>query len=185
MKRFYLPWLVMPGLFSPFTLASELSERGEHLFRTAGGYGCSTCHGLYAQGGGNVGGNIRGKGLESLNAILEKEPTMQLLGPTLSAEDRQAISVYLESLGKLNLVEWTVEEPGGSTSINLKANQTSQLVILNKKFESVELMLPSSISAAPVVINPYETVAFIWTPDGESLALKHKDNELHIHIMNK
>lgn len=38
---------------------SPAFNAAEQLYQTAGGYGCVACHGQFAQGGGNVGGNIR------------------------------------------------------------------------------------------------------------------------------
>lgn len=181
--------------FSAFSSGEERSnipvpdssdfEKGQHLFRTAGGYGCSTCHGLFAQGGGNAGGNIRGKGLDALNLILEKEPTMKLLGPTLTAEDRRLLSVYVSELGALNLIEWTVEKEEILQSGVVAANIDNQLVILNKTFEPVELNLLGVVNHNPVSINPYETKAFQWIPDGKSLDLRPSNYERRVQSINK
>ncbi|UGA56541.1 hypothetical protein [Vibrio sp. VB16] len=160
-------------------------EKGQHLFRTAGGYGCSTCHGLFAQGGGNAGGNIRGKGLDALNLILEKEPTMKLLGPTLTTEDRRLLSIYVGELGTLNLVEWTIEKEEVLQNGEFVANTDNQLVILNKTFEPVELNLLGFINRNTVSINPYETKAFKWNPDGNALDLKPSNYELRVQTINE
>ncbi|WP_228013921.1 c-type cytochrome, partial [Vibrio sp. OPT46] len=67
---------ILAGMFgvSLFTYASEDSiSAGESIFRTVGGYGCIACHGLYGQGGGNVGRNIRGSSLNDLKYSLEHE----------------------------------------------------------------------------------------------------------------
>ncbi|MDB1125623.1 hypothetical protein [Vibrio algarum] len=160
-------------------------EKGQHLFRTAGGYGCSTCHGLYAQGGGNAGGNIRGKGLEALNLILEKEPTMVLLGPTLSADDRRRLSIYVTELGKLNLIEWTIENGVIHQNGNIVAHKSNQLVILNKTFNFIEFNFPKVISQTTVTINPYETLAFQWHADDKPLDLKQPNYDVKMQTINE
>lgn len=161
-------------------------EQGEHLFRTAGGYGCSTCHGLYAQGGGNAGGNIRGKGLEALNFVLENEPTMQLLGPSLSKNDRRLLAHYVTELGTFNLIEWTIEEDVVSQRGHVRPNVINQLVILNKKFETVGFKLPNTVSDHPFSINPYETKAIKWTPDSSShLEFNQLNKNFTVQVINE
>jgi cytochrome c553 len=175
---------VLLGLGSFFIQAQENPQfaAGEKLFRTAGGYGCSTCHGMFAQGGGNVGGNIRGKTLEDINARLNNEPTMKLLADALTTNDRQLLAFYLEALGELQLVEWTIEDKPMESTLAIEAGKQSQLVIFNKRLEPVSFVLPASASHTPVVVNPYETRAYDWTPEPGTAQLIHKQNTLTIQI---
>lgn len=169
--------------FSAYSQADSSSdfEDGEHLFRTAGGYGCSTCHGMYAQGGGNVGGNIRGKSLEDINTVLDNEPTMKLLSEVLNSHKRQLLGNYLTTLGELPLVEWIIEDKPNQKIVSIDNGQLSQLVILNKLFEPIELSI-SPVNPASVQIKPYETQAFQWTPEPGVIQLKFKQSVLEIHI---
>ncbi len=160
-------------LYSFFTLTSFVAqaasepifEAGEQLFRTAGGYGCSACHGLFANGGGNIGGNIRGKTLEDINNSLTNEPTMQLLASSLSDNDKENLAFYLKTLGQINLVEWTIEENPMNTTVSVMPDEPAQLVIFNKTFETIDLNLPESIFEHSLQLAPYETKALEWQPN--------------------
>ncbi len=169
--------------FSTYSQADSPSnfEDGEHLFRTAGGYGCSTCHGMYAQGGGNVGGNIRGKSLEDINKVLDNEPTMTLLSEVLNSHKRQLLGNYLTALGEIPLVEWIIEDKPSQKIVSIDNGQVSQLVILNKLFEPVDLSI-SPVNSTSLQISPYETQAFQWTPEPGVIQLKYKQSVLEIHI---
>jgi hypothetical protein len=154
---------------------------GEELFRTAGGYGCSTCHGLFAQGGGNVGGNIRGKALSDINASLNNEPTMLLLNDVLTTDDRKSLEQYLKELGNMPLVDWTIDNEASEVKISLEKGVPSQLVILNKQIETLKIDI-SPISDTPeIIINPYETQVYEWTPEPGIIKLNYKQNKIEIH----
>lgn len=155
---------------------------GEQLFRTAGGYGCSTCHGMFAQGGGNIGGNIRGKTLEDLNVRLDNEPTMKLLSNALTTDDRRVLAYYLEALGRLPLVEWTIDDKATDVEISINQGTLSQLVIFNKRLEPVSLSIAPISGAKDITINPYETKAYEWKPESGVIELNHKQSKIKIHV---
>jgi cytochrome c553 len=161
-------------------LGASAFQEGETIFRTAGGYGCSTCHGMYAHGGGNVGGNIRGKTLEQLNTRLDNEPTMQLLSSVLSPDDRRLLAHYLAELNKYQLIEWVLEESAGNTIGKLESDKPVQLVIFNKLLTPVSLDLSATGQQSPVTIKPYQTRAFNWTSTNAPLVLNYKSNYLTI-----
>ncbi len=177
-------------LYSFFTLTSFVAqaasgptfEAGEQLFRTAGGYGCSACHGLFANGGGNAGGNIRGKTLEDINNSLTNEPTMQLLASSLSDNDKENLAFYLKALGQINLIEWTIDENPISTTVSVMPDEPAQLVIFNKTFETIDLNLPESIFKHPLQLAPYETKALEWQPKEGKITLNYTQSNLTIDV---
>ncbi len=172
------------SLVSLTTLAGTTADMkaGEQLFRTAGGYGCTACHGLFANGAGNAGGDIRGKTLDDINTSLTEEFTMRLLADVLSEDDRQNLALYLEALGQLNLVEWNIEDKASSSTITVAPDAPAQLVIFNKLFEPIELTLPESISTQTVQLEPYETKAFEWTPNKGVVTLNYNQNNVIIEV---
>lgn len=155
---------------------------GKQIFRTAGGYGCSTCHGMFAQGGGNVGGNIRGKTLEDINLRLDNEPTMKLLSNALTTDDRRVLAYYLETLGQLPLVEWTIDDKATDVEISINQGVPSQLVIFNKRLEPISLSIAPISGATDITINPYETKAYEWKPKLGVIELSHKQSKIKIHV---
>ncbi len=157
-------------------------EAGEHLFRTAGGYGCSACHGLFANGAGNVGGNIRGKTLEDINHSLANEPTMMLLASALSNGDKENLALYLQTLGKIHLVEWTIEEKPMDFNVSIKPDKPTQLVLFNKTFEAIDLNLSKSITEQSIQLSPYETKALEWTPSIGVIKLNYNQSHLTIDV---
>ncbi|WP_299685533.1 cytochrome c [uncultured Vibrio sp.] len=168
-----------------FVGASEDAQvvSGEQLFRTAGGYGCATCHGLYAQGGGSVGGNIRGKSIEDIDASLTNEPTMLLLNDILSAENKQDLARYLEMLGDSQLVEWNIETESKQSTATIKKGQQAQLVVVNKSFESVSIDVSGlSPTEQTLVVAPYETKAVNWQPQVGHYQLGFQDDVINILV---
>lgn len=179
--------LIVGALFSLVSLTTQAEtspnvETGMQLFRTAGGYGCVACHGQFANGAGNVGGNIRGKTLNDINDSLANEPTMQLLASTLSNDDRLNLAAYLEALGQITLVEWTIEETSTNSTVTIDADSPAQLVVFNKLFEPVELSLPQLTSEKTVQLNPYETKAIDWTPSKGVITLNYNQSHLTIDV---
>lgn len=156
--------------------------KAEKLFRTAGGYGCVACHGLYAQGGGNIGGNIRDHSLSQINGALKNEPTMQLLGKALSSEDKRLLAGYLQALGELRLVEWTIDSESSYQKVSVGKGVTSQLVVLNKTFEPLTLSLESIRSGVSISVEPYATEAIKWTTEAGVIRLQYKQNILDIDV---
>jgi cytochrome c553 len=166
------------------SLAAEPSlsmSKGETLFRTAGGYGCSTCHGMFATGGGNVGGDIRGKTLSDINTVLDTEPTMKLLSEALDASKRELLAFYLVELGKVPSIEWIIEDKPTRQSASLTQGLETELVIFNKRLESITIPL-STVSSDAIVIQPYETKAIRWTPKPGQIQLNYKQNYLDIEF---
>jgi len=151
-------------------------EQGEHLFRTAGGYGCSTCHGMFAQGGGNIGGDVRGKGIDKLNSALEKEPTMLLLSNVLNREQRKLLSSYLIELGKMPSVEWIIDDQVTGNSASIKKGVLSQLILVNKRLETIKVALPFVAKSSFIEIKPYETKTVQWIPKEGTIELVYKQN---------
>jgi cytochrome c553 len=172
------------GLTSFVTMAATPSsfKAGEHLFRTAGGYGCSACHGLFANGAGNVGGNIRGKTLEDINHSLATEPTMMLLANALSNGDKENLALYLQTLGKIHLVEWTIEDKPLNFNVSIEPDKPTQLVLFNKTFEGIDLNLPKSITEQSIQLSPYKTKALEWTPDIGVIKLNYNQSHLTIDV---
>ncbi len=157
-------------------------DAGEHLFRTAGGYGCSACHGLFANGAGNVGGNIRGKTLEDINHSLANEPTMMLLANALSNVDKENLALYLQALGKIHLVEWTIEDRPMNANVSIEPDKPTQLVLFNKTFEAIDLKIPKAIAEQSIQLDPYETRALEWTPDVGVIKLNYNQSHLTIDV---
>ena len=165
------------------TLDSAKFKQAETLFRTVGGYGCSACHGLFAQGGGNVGGNIRDHSLSQINDALKNEPTMQLLNNALSDGEKYLLAGYLKALGNLQLIEWTIDGDVSYTEVNVDNSNTNQLVILNKTFETLDLTLKPIGSGRALSIEPYETKSYSWTANAGDYRLKYKQHVLDMHVM--
>ncbi|WP_373938211.1 hypothetical protein L0990_02160 [Vibrio kanaloae] len=178
---------MLVGMFSVslFSYASEGSiSAGESTFRTVGGYGCIACHGLYGQGGGNVGGNIRGKSLNDLKYSLEHEQTMKLLGDALSEQDKINLAEYMEYLGTFQLVDWMYEGTKGALlSVSIDSGKKSQLVVLNKMFESMSIDLsPLAGKHLTLRVEPYETQYFEWLPEKGVYELSYGDEAVSINV---
>lgn len=178
---------VLTSMFSVslFTYASEGSiSAGESTFRTAGGYGCIACHGFYGQGGGNVGGNIRGSSLNDLKYSLEHEQTMKLLGDVLSEQDKINLADYMEYLGTFQLVDWVYEgTKGGLLSASIDSGKKSQLVVLNKAFESMSIDLsPLAGKHLTLRVEPYETQQFEWLPEKGVYELSYGEEAVSINV---
>ncbi|MCO7068022.1 Uncharacterised protein [Vibrio cincinnatiensis] len=183
LKRLFM----LAGMFSVslFTYASEDSiSAGESTFRTVGGYGCIACHGLYGQGGGNVGGNIRGNSLNDLKYSLEHEQTMKLLGDALSEQDKINLAEYMEYLGTFQLVDWMYEGTKGALlSVSIDSGKKSQLVVLNKMFESMSIDLsPLAGKHLTLRVEPYETQYFEWLPEKGVYELSYGDEAVSINV---
>ncbi|MDO6686337.1 MULTISPECIES: hypothetical protein [unclassified Agarivorans] len=150
----------------------------EHLYQTVGGYGCSACHGKYANGAGNVGGNIRGASLKQLNQALENEPTMQLLAPALNAQQRVSLSDYLQALNEMTLIEWNLAEGAKPSQVHLLPNTSHQLVIKNDTFS--ELLLDVSLLGEPqaLKIAPLDTQAVSFVTPKQVVTLNALNNQL-------
>ncbi len=172
-------------ILSSFNLSAQSSEQSRFdaaakLYNTIGGYGCATCHGSFAHGGGNVGGNIRGKTLQHIDSSLVEEPTMKLLSNALSDQDKQELAFYLQELDKLTLVEWTIDDKKIEQSQDLEVGKKAQLVVVNKRFESISIDLSSLQTGASMQLEPYQTKSFQWTVDKQDLTLTFKQNRLNI-----
>jgi hypothetical protein len=135
----------------------------EQIYNTAGGYGCSACHGKYAHGGGFAGGNIRGATREQLDNALETESTMLLLAEVLDENKRNALVDYLATLSEMQLLEWRIGE-SATTVANVKAGQRIQLVLFNSTFETLSLDLSAINSLKNYQIEAYDTKAITWIP---------------------
>ncbi|GMM88812.1 hypothetical protein MTsN2n6_17860 [Vibrio fortis] len=178
---------ILASMFSVslFSYASEDSiSVGESTFRTVGGYGCIACHGLYGQGGGNVGGNVRGSTLADLEYSLKHENTMKLLGDVLSHQDKVNLANYLEYLGAFQLVDWIYEDFEGSKFFfSIMNGAKSQLVVFNKTFEPMSIDL-SSLAGEHLIlrVEPYETQLFEWLPEKGVYELNYGNEIINIDV---
>lgn len=159
----------------------QVVQSGAEYYQNAGGYGCSACHGAFAQGGGNVGSNIRGKSLQSINDALENELSMQLLANSVTPSMREDIAAYLQSLGELQLVEWVIESEPKQQLLTIDADKTSQLVIQNRSFTTLTINL-TGISEQSVVLEPYQTKAYQWQSQTGTLVLSDQQHRLTIQV---
>jgi hypothetical protein len=170
---------------SLFSYASEDSiSAGESTFRTVGGYGCIACHGLYGQGGGNVGGNIIGSSLNDLKYSLEHEQAMKLLGDALSEQDKINLADYMEYLGTFQLVDWMYEGTKGRLlSVSIDSGKKSKLVVLNKTFEPMSIDL-SSLAGEHLIlrVEPYDTQLFEWLPEKGVYELSYGNEIINIDV---
>lgn len=74
--------------------SADLVAKGEVVYFTAGGQGCSSCHGNDARG--DQGPNIRGKTREEIVACLQTVVQMAFLN--LTEEEIDAVAAYLAYL---------------------------------------------------------------------------------------
>ena len=157
----YKKTLGLSLIFMPaFVLGNPSSP--EQIYNTAGGYGCSTCHGKYAHGGGFVGGNIRGATRDQLDNALETEPTMLLLAKILDENKRNSLVDYLATLSEMQLLEWRIGESATTTVMNAKAGKRIQLVLFNSTFKTLSFDFSSIDSLKNYQIEAYDTKAITW-----------------------
>ena len=157
----YKKTLGLSLIFMPaFVLGNPSSP--EQIYNTAGGYGCSACHGKYAHGGGFVGGNIRGATRDQLDNALETEPTMLLLAKILDENKRNSLVDYLATLSEMQLLEWRIGESATTTVMNAKAGKRIQLVLFNSTFKTLSFDLSAIDSLKDYQIEAYDTKAITW-----------------------
>ncbi len=161
--------------------AVALAASGEHIYQTAGGYGCIACHGLFAHGGGNVGGNIRGANLPQLQQALSNEPTMQLLKDNLSEQDLRQLITYLQQLGSYQLLEWTLGEQASYHKQTIEA-KNAQLVVSNRSFDRAEFSLEGLGHRQSLVLDPYASKALLWQPKPGQYRLQYQQQILDIEV---
>ena len=164
----HLVWLI--ATMGNLALAEALSP-GRDLYLTAGGYGCSVCHGPVANGGGQAGGSIRGATREALDKALVQQPTMQKLVNVLSEENIADLSRYLESLEKIPLLEMVYSDKGWNvTQEPVSKGQTTQIVAFNDSFSDLELDL-QTLGFAPTTITPLDTLVLEWIAEAGTFFL--------------
>lgn len=126
----------------------------------AGGFGCHACHGVYADGGLQVGGNIRGASLVEFERSLHEQPTMRALAAALDADTKVSIVEYLQQLGDLPLLrlhlgqEHWQQEP-------VVAGQWMQILAYNTDLEPVVLDL-SDLGLGSVTLRPRAEHSLVW-----------------------
>ena len=167
-------------VLSVFTLANKLSP--EQLFNTVGGYGCIACHGKYAQGGGFVGGNIRGAARVQLDKALTTQPTMLLLAEVLDENKRTALIEYLATLAEMQLLEWRIGESAATKTVKAKAGQSVQLVLFNGTFDTLSLDLSVIGATNNYQIKAFDTQAITWTPKAGHYQLSFNNEYLIIDV---
>jgi cytochrome c553 len=157
------------------TLAmAEAPSPGRELYVSAGGYGCGICHGPVANGGGQAGGPIRGATREALVKAFAGQPTMQLLGNTLSQDDITELSRYLESLAQVPLVELVYSDQGWSiTQESIAEGQFVQMVVFNNSLSDLALNL-ETFGFAQTSIAPLDTLVLEWIAEAGTYILPDK-----------
>jgi len=167
--------------FNSAAQQSDAASSGEQIYQTAGGYGCKACHGEFANGGGNVGGNIRGANLQQLQQALSNEPTMQLLKDNLSEQDQLQLIAYLQQLGSYQLLEWTLGEQDSHQKQTIEA-KSAQLVVTNRSFNSAELSLEGLGQGQSLVLDPYASKAVLWLPKPGQYRLQYQQQIFDIEV---
>jgi hypothetical protein len=163
---------------------TSVAQSNETLYRTAGGYGCLVCHGKYANGGGFVGGNIRGATVDRINKALATQPTMLLLAPVLDDQQRAELSDYLQYLADFNLVEWNLVD-GETTQIKrVVGNKDIQLVIKNETFTEVSIDLAPLGKQELMIVQPLDTEAVVFSIKNRPITLESGTNTLKLQKMN-
>jgi hypothetical protein len=155
---------IVLGLFLSVLPGFVMATSPEQLFKTAGGYGCTACHGKYAHGGGFVGGNIRGATREKLDVAFKTEPTMLLLAKVMDENKRNALIEYLASLSEMQLLEWRIGESTATKVVKAKAGHPVQLVLFNGTFNTLSLDLSPLGATNNYQIKAYDTQAITWAP---------------------
>lgn len=155
---------VLIGLLLLVLPSFVLAVSPKQLFNTAGGYGCTACHGKYAHGGGFVGGNIRGSTRKQLDVALESQPTMLLLAKVLDDNKRNALVEYLTLLSEMQLLEWRIGESTATKVVKVKTGHPVQLVLFNGSFDRLSLDLSVIGANNNFQINAYDTQAITWSP---------------------
>ena len=175
-------WSYCVCLLASVTAMADGLSQGEVLFRQAGGYGCVACHGMYAQGDGQVGGNIRAKTLADINRALREQPSMQGFASELTGADRALLAEYLAELNRYELISWTLGVGEPFQQVKVTADEHYQLVITNKGFEVLTLQLTGLSDPAQVNIAPYQTLAFAWQVKGSYLFLASDQSRLQLTL---
>lgn len=157
------------------------ASHGEQIYRSAGGYGCVACHGQFAHGGGNVGGNIRGATLPQLQQALNNEPSMQLLKGGLSEQDQRLLIAYLQQLGSYQLLQWTLGEQGSYQKQVIEA-QNTQVVISNRSFSPADISLEALGQGQSMQLEPYASKASLWQPKPGQYRLQYQQQILDIEV---
>ena len=80
-------------------------EKGREVFLTAGGVGCVSCHGSYAEGTVGVGPPTRGSNERTIRAALQAEKCMEFLRNDLSDALIKQVAAYFQWLGQLKLIK--------------------------------------------------------------------------------
>lgn len=87
----------------------EMVEKGHNIYLTAGGIGCSTCHGDYAEGDVGIGPYNRGLTEYHVTTALSGIEDMEFLQDELDAEQIKQVAAYLGWLGDLQLIKVLVK----------------------------------------------------------------------------
>jgi hypothetical protein len=162
------------------TFAAAISP--EQLFNTAGGYGCTACHGKYAHGGGFVGGNIRETTRKKLDVALETQPTMLLLAEVLDENKRNALIDHLASLSEMQLLEWRIGESTETKVVKAKVGHSVQLVLFNGTFDTLILNLSALGADKNYQIKAYDTQAITWIPKAGRYPLSFNNEHFIIDV---
>ncbi len=150
--------IIVAMILSSMSTADDIAK-GQQLFRTTGGYGCAVCHGQVGDGGGQVGGYIRGASTSELEDSLATNAVMQPLAAVLTTQDRLDLASYLGDLASRPLFTARFEQGQWS---GLKEpwikDQTIDLVLYNGEFSALGLDIP--LLKEPIKIDPL--ASFTW-----------------------
>lgn len=177
-----MKYKIVMGLLLTVLSTFALAISPEQLFNTAGGYGCTACHGKYAHGGGFVGGNIREATRKKLDIALETQPTMLLLAAVLDENKRNALIDHLTSLSEMQLLEWRIGESTETKIVKAKAGHSVQLVLFNGTFDTLSLDLSTIEAENNYQIKAYDTQAITWIPKAGRYPLSFNNQHFIIDV---
>nr|WP_048667479.1 hypothetical protein [Vibrio crassostreae]CDT74872.1 conserved hypothetical protein [Vibrio crassostreae] len=103
---------------------------------------------------------------------------MKLLNNALSDGDKYALGGYLKALGKLEIIEWTIDGEASYTKVEIDKESDNQLVIFNKTFDSIDLSLMPIGDGYTLSIEPYATESYTWKAQPDEYRLQYNQHVL-------
>ena len=94
------------------TIMTPTEAEGYILYKSAGGYGCHTCHGLAASGYNLAGSDIRGKGSVDYQNSVNSEGVMSALKGAVSVSELEKISQTLAFFNRYPLIRLLLDDNG-------------------------------------------------------------------------
>ena len=134
------------ALFSASVSAEKLTNimtpteaEGYILYKSAGGYGCHTCHGLAASGYNLAGSDIRGKDSVDYQNSVNSEGVMSALKGAVSVSELEKISQTLAFFNRYPLIRILLDDHGKmKQEAPVSDNESSGVLIhvINQSLES-------------------------------------------------